>query len=591
MTTQKIISKHIIQSAKEIINRPEHRDIPFFLFDADNALVQMEKIILASKKYFASASIVISLQSCSLGIFCRLLAEKRLNVEVCSADEWKIASAVGFPDDHIILDDSFKTTEDMALALEKNAPIHVESVNAFHKLMTLAARKGKCYGVSIKLSHSYREDKSPCFGITKEEYIRDILPLLSKSEHLDLKVFQIRIGSNLEHSAISLNPLRDWLSFLVEYMPLSGYLYINNDLLSDCVTSAPEHEVCNTESMFCNIHDVLKSYDPDLLKKWKLIFKSRCSLSEKNSYVVGKTIGYKRHEGVQVIQTNLNINQIPSLHNLPPSLTLLDDLNKNPSDNEQILTRFSCCENNYLCLEKNHGLKEGQHFLIKGCRSYDMQTANEWLCKRLPIYVWLKGNVLTARMPSSALSALSKDLLHKEENLYVDDNIRLTTPSRKFAPALYESIHCNREYFSQFMAWPRFVNHENDTANFLDSCFLAHQKDEGKTYVILFKENPVGLLSFNNIDHENKTGYIGYWLDRKAQGNGIITRAIKALVKHYSSHHLLKRFVIKCATANQKSNAVAKRCGFELEGTLKQAEYLNSVFHDQNIYSWISSDN
>ncbi|UNE54512.1 50S ribosomal protein L7/L12-serine acetyltransferase [Bartonella machadoae] len=590
MITQKIISKHIIQTAIEIINRPKHSDLPFFLFDADNTLVEMEKIILASKKYFANASIAVSLQSCSLGIFFRLLAEKGLNVEVCSADEWRLASAIGFPDDRIILDGSFKTTEDMSLTLKKNAPINVETINAFHELMSLAANKGKRYGVSIKLSHSYRKDKSPCFGITKEEYIRDILPLLSKSEYIYLKGFHFHIDSNVEHSAISLNPLSDWLSFLVEYMPSSGYLYINNTFLADCIASSPEHKVCNSESFFHSIHDVLKSYDPDLLKKWKLIFKPNYSLIEKNSYAVGKTIGYKHHDGVQIIQTNLNINQIPSLYNLPHPLTLLDDLNKNPSDNEQILTRFICC-NNYLCLEKNHGLKEGQHFLIRGCRSYDMQTTNEWLCKRLPIYVWLKGNILTARMPSPTLSALSKDLLHNEENLYVDDNIRLTTPSRKFAPALYESIHCNREYFSKFMAWPRFVNHENDTANFLDSCFLAHQKDEGKTYVILFKEHPVGLLSFNTIDHENKTGYIGYWLDRKAQGNGIITRAIRTLVKHYSSHHFLKRFVIKCATANQKSNAVAKRCGFEFEGTFKQAEYLNGVFHDQNIYSWISPDN
>ncbi|WP_244498286.1 hypothetical protein [Bartonella doshiae] len=69
-----------------------------------------------------------------------------------------------------------------------------------------------------------------------------------------------------------------------------------------------------------------------------------------------------------------------------------------------------------------------------------------------------------------------------------------------------------------------------------------------------------------------------------------ITRAIKALVVYYSSHSIINRFVIKCSTTNQKSNAVAKRCSFVLEGTLRQAEYLNGAFHDQNIYSWIPSD-
>ncbi|EJF79376.1 Uncharacterised protein [Candidatus Bartonella washoeensis] len=35
---QKRIPEHIIQSAKEITGRPDHIDLPFFLFDADNAL-------------------------------------------------------------------------------------------------------------------------------------------------------------------------------------------------------------------------------------------------------------------------------------------------------------------------------------------------------------------------------------------------------------------------------------------------------------------------------------------------------------------------------------------------------------------------
>ncbi|WP_336288278.1 GNAT family N-acetyltransferase [Bartonella sp. CB60] len=111
---------------------------------------------------------------------------------------------------------------------------------------------------------------------------------------------------------------------------------------------------------------------------------------------------------------------------------------------------------------------------------------------------------------------------------------------------------------------------------------------ELSTYVILFNNNPVGLLSFNSIDKGNKTAYIGYWLDIRAQGKGIIRRAIKTLIDYYASHCIIKRFVIKCFTVNQKSNKVAQHCGFIYEGTLRKAEYLNGIFHDQNIYSWIS---
>ncbi|OCG03987.1 GNAT family N-acetyltransferase [Gilliamella sp. wkB112] len=97
------------------------------------------------------------------------------------------------------------------------------------------------------------------------------------------------------------------------------------------------------------------------------------------------------------------------------------------------------------------------------------------------------------------------------------------------------------------------------------------------------------VISFNRIDSANKTAYIGYWLDSRIQGHGIMTQALHALTKYYAEGRIIKRFVIKCSTDNSKSNQVAKRCGFSYEGTLKQAEYLNGIYHDQNIYALISS--
>ncbi|WP_416380619.1 GNAT family N-acetyltransferase [Gilliamella sp. B2772] len=41
------------------------------------------------------------------------------------------------------------------------------------------------------------------------------------------------------------------------------------------------------------------------------------------------------------------------------------------------------------------------------------------------------------------------------------------------------------------------------------------------------------------IDKSNKTAYIGYWLDSKAQGKGIITQAIQALTHYYAIKNLL----------------------------------------------------
>ena len=176
---------------------------------------------------------------------------------------------------------------------------------------------------------------------------------------------------------------------------------------------------------------------------------------------------------------------------------------------------------------------------------------------------------------------------NQKDIIDVNKHLCLVLANNQYASDVYNIIAGNREHFSQFMAWPKFVKNQADTAQFLDSCWLKHQQNESKTYVILLKGQAIGLLSFNQIDKNNKTAYIGYWLDGSMQGNGVMTAALNALIKHYAMQKIIRRFVIKCTVYNEKSNALAKRCGFSYEGTLKQAEYINETFHDQNIYGLI----
>ena len=177
---------------------------------------------------------------------------------------------------------------------------------------------------------------------------------------------------------------------------------------------------------------------------------------------------------------------------------------------------------------------------------------------------------------------------NQKDIIDVNKHLSLVPANNQYASDVYNIIAGNREHFSQFMAWPKFVKNQADTAQFLDSCWLKHQQNESKTYVILLKGQAIGLLSFNQIDKNNKTAYIGYWLDGSMQGNGVMTEALNALIKHYAMQKIIRRFVIKCTVYNEKSNALAKRCGFSYEGTLKQAEYINETFHDQNIYGLIA---
>nr|WP_256478026.1 GNAT family N-acetyltransferase [Bartonella sp. B1099] len=532
----------------------------------------------------------VSVKSCSLGLLLRLIAEHGLSAEVCSADELQLALKAGFTGDRIILDGSYKSLNDLFQGIAENALIHVDSPHELKSIIDLVSGTDRVVGLGLRLSYFYKDSQRSRFGVTVEEFEEEIVPLLQSCKNVYLKGFHLHIGSNLESPARVIENLRDWLPFLLKNMPKGGYLDMGSGFPADSFSEDAEVTVTKSREFFQGIFNVLSEQDPTLPARWKLVFEPSRYISEDHCYAVGRTVSIKKRGKVDIIQTNLDINWIPSWRVWHHSLVPLEEKKSACGKHDQILAGFNCFENDYLFPKADYGLGKDQLFIIRGCGSYDLQTANEWTRLKPPIYALYKKEIVTARLAENALPAGRVDLLHAEEAISVDKNIQLAPASSRYASELFNIIDRNRKEFNQYMAWPRYVMNEHDEAIFLDICFLQHQKNEGKTYAILFDEVPVGLLFFNRIDSGNKTAYIGYWLDLKLQGKGIITKSVKALMQSYLKSGKIKRFVIKCSVDNQRSNAVAQCCGFELEGRLRKSELLNGVFHDQNIYSFIMCD-
>lgn len=587
---QKIVAQNIITAAKRLCERQPYGDEPFFIFDVDSALEQVLCLQAVCRQYFLDAVIAVSVKSCSLGLLLRLIAEHGLSAEVCSADELQLALKAGFTGDKIVLNGPYKSLNDLSQGIAKNALIHVDSPHELKAIIDLVSDTDRVVGLGLRLAHFYKDSQRSRFGVTVEEFEEEIVPLLQSCKNVYLKGFHLHIGSNLESPVRIIENLRDWLPFLLKNMPKGGHLDIGGGFPADSFSADAEVTATKPQEFFQEIFNVLSEQDPTLPARWKLFFEPGRYISEDHGYAVGKTVSIKKRGQVDIIQTNIGINWIPSARVWHHSLVPLEEKKNARGKHGQILAGFNCFENDCLFPKEDYGLGQDQLFIIRGCGSYDLQTAHEWTRLKPPVYALYKKDIVTARLAENALPAGRVDLLHAEEAISVDKNIQLAPASSRYASELFNIIDRNRKEFSQYMAWPRYVMNEHDEAIFLDVCFLQHQKNDGKTYAILFDEAPVGLLSFNRIDSGNKTAYIGYWLDLKLQGKGIITKSVRALIQSYLKSGEIKRFVITCSVDNQKSNAVAQRCGFELEGRLRKAELLNGVFHDQNIYSFIMSD-
>jgi RimJ/RimL family protein N-acetyltransferase len=62
---------------------------------------------------------------------------------------------------------------------------------------------------------------------------------------------------------------------------------------------------------------------------------------------------------------------------------------------------------------------------------------------------------------------------------------------------------------------------------------------------------------------------IGYWCRKRFEGQGYITEAVRGITRFAFESLGAQRVEIRCDTKNERSRRVAERCGYTLEGELR----------------------
>ncbi len=107
-------------------------------------------------------------------------------------------------------------------------------------------------------------------------------------------------------------------------------------------------------------------------------------------------------------------------------------------------------------------------------------------------------------------------------------------------------------------------------------------------------ENPgiIGGVGLSHIDREQGTCNIGYWLGEQYWGRGIMTESATAMIDFAFQKLKLRRIRIPAFAVNNASNGLAKKLGFQYEGTLRKAGVAKSTgkIHDENIYGMLREE-
>lgn len=101
----------------------------------------------------------------------------------------------------------------------------------------------------------------------------------------------------------------------------------------------------------------------------------------------------------------------------------------------------------------------------------------------------------------------------------------------------------------------------------------------------------LGGSGLHRIDWDVPCFEIGYWIRTSAQGKGYVTEAVNAITEFAFGTLGAERIEIRCDALNVRSAAVAKRCGYPLEATLRnQARSHTGDLRDTLLFAMIRAD-
>ena len=179
---------------------------------------------------------------------------------------------------------------------------------------------------------------------------------------------------------------------------------------------------------------------------------------------------------------------------------------------------------------------------------------------------------------------MSKILFQLSESL----TIRML--ERKDAKELFRVVDDNRSHLREWLPWLDDNTKVRDSEVFIETTINQFKKDKSFQCGVFYSNSLVGMCGFHPISFSNNSVTIGYWLAKRYEGKGIITKCSEFFINYAFQELKLNKVCIPVAEKNVKSRAVAERLGLINEGLEREAEVLYGMYVNHIRYSILRSE-
>jgi ribosomal-protein-serine acetyltransferase len=115
-------------------------------------------------------------------------------------------------------------------------------------------------------------------------------------------------------------------------------------------------------------------------------------------------------------------------------------------------------------------------------------------------------------------------------------------------------------------------------------------QDTKRIYGIWLDGTLVGGVMFGTFDAAGGNAEMGCWLERSAQGRGLVTRAATHLVDWAFRVRGIHRITWLCRPDNVASSAVARRLGMRRDGVMREDFAYRGSRHDTEVWSLLAPE-
>lgn len=139
---------------------------------------------------------------------------------------------------------------------------------------------------------------------------------------------------------------------------------------------------------------------------------------------------------------------------------------------------------------------------------------------------------------------------------------------------------------AKYVTWNYHKSIE-DSISFLKSVIQKYEKKGVSEWGIVYKENNklIGTCGYVWWLPAHARAEIGYALSRMYWNKGLMTEAVKEVIKFGFEKMALNRIEARCKMENIASQRVLEKLGFVFEGVMRSVIFAKGIYHDLKIYS------